>query len=248
MEEMDPEIVALFHRVHAGLPRQAPGSAATSALLLRLAGNLPESPRVLDIGCGPGSASILLAELTGGTVVGVDTHRPFLDELLERAEAAGVADRVSALEAPMEALPTEAGTFDLIWAEGSAYIMGFDAALAAWRPFLSPGGVLVLTEAEYTTPNPAAGTKAFWEPGYPAMRTTAANVAASQEAGWEVRATYLLPDSDWAEYYDPITERAATLRAEGVDAEVLDMVTEEIGIRERHGNDYGYTGYVLAPR
>src|SRR5689334_14645508 len=137
----------LFWRAHTGLPREAPGSAATTRLLLRLAGVLPHAPRIVDVGCGTGPASILLAQLTGGSVTAVDRHEPFLAEVAEKARLAGVA--VDTLNASMDALPVT--DVDLLWAEGSAYILGFDAALATWRPLLSEHGTVVLTEAEWLT-------------------------------------------------------------------------------------------------
>lgn len=50
-----------FFALHHGLPRQGPGSDATSRRLLALAGPLPARPRVLDLGCGPGRSALLLA-------------------------------------------------------------------------------------------------------------------------------------------------------------------------------------------
>ncbi|MFC7280188.1 class I SAM-dependent methyltransferase [Paractinoplanes rhizophilus] len=238
----------VFRRAHQGLPREAPGSAETTALLLRLAGPLPGRPRIVDVGCGTGPATVALARLTGGHVTAVDLHPPFLDAVTARAAAAGVGDRVTALRASMDSLPLAPGSVDLLWAEGSAYLMGFDAALAAWRPLLAAGGVLVLTEAEWLTPTPSAGARAFWDPGYPAMRTTAANVRAAERAGWIVRAVYVLPDSDWDEYYEPLAARLAELRGEGIPDEVLAPVGEEIAVRAAYGGEYAYTGYVLRPR
>jgi SAM-dependent methyltransferase len=136
----------------------------------------------------------------------------------------------------------------VVWAEGSAYLMGFDAALRAWRRLLVPGGVLVLTEAEWITPEPAPAARAFWDPAYPGMRTTDANVRAALAAGWTVAATYLLPDADWDAYYGPLAARIEELRREGIDPAMLDEVGREIDVRRRHGADYGYTGYVLRPR
>lgn len=242
------ELEDVFWRAHQGLPREAPGSERSSRLLLRLAGTLPPAPTILDVGSGTGPASLLLAELTGGRVTAVDAHEPFLVELAERAADAGLQDRVRPLLARMEALPVAPGSVDLLWAEGSAYIMGVDAALQAWQPLLVPGGVVVLTEAEWTTPEPAAAARAFWEAGYPAIRSTAGNVEAFQRAGWTVCATYLLPDSDWDAYYEPLGDRIEALRGEGVADDLLAAVGEEIGIRRAHGADYGYTGYVLRPR
>lgn len=274
--EDNGDVSAVFWRAHDGLPREAPGSEATTLLLLRLAGPLPAAPRILDIGCGPGPATIPLARATGGTVTALDLHEPFLAQVNQRADEAGLADRVTTLAAPMESVPLPAGSVDLLWAEGSAYVMGFDAALTAWRPLLATGdrhegdrhegdrhrgdqrggdqrggdrrGVAVITEAEWTTPNPAAGAREFWDADYPAMRTTSGNVAAAERLGWDVLATYRLPESDRREYYDPLAARLADLRAQGVAPELLDEVGAEITVRAEHGRDYAYTGYVLRPR
>lgn len=45
----------LFRAAHTDLPREAPGSDATTRPLLEPAGPLPSRPRVVDIGCGAGA-------------------------------------------------------------------------------------------------------------------------------------------------------------------------------------------------
>ncbi|GAA4680708.1 SAM-dependent methyltransferase [Gordonia humi] len=237
----------LFVRAHDGLPRQAPGSDSTLRLLLRLVDGLPERPRIADIGCGPGTATVSLVRETGGTATGFDTHEPFLAALRERALESGVSGSVSAVNASMLALPVGPGGVDLVWAEGSAYIMGFDAALAAWRPLIRDGGAAVVTECEWLVDEPSAEAAAFWE-AYPAMRTTPENVAAAWSAGYRVDATYVLPDSDWDEYYVPLAARIEQMRADGVDEQALAAIGEEIDLRRRCAHEYGYTAYVLRPR
>ncbi|MFF4445510.1 GNAT family N-acetyltransferase [Streptomyces sp. NPDC001502] len=245
-----------FFALHHGLPRQAPGSDASTRHLLSLCGALPERPRVLDLGCGPGRSALLLAAEagaagTGADVTAVDLHGPFLDELRTAAAARGLADRVRTIEADMGALTGEDfedGSFDLVWAEGSAYILGFDAALARWKRLLAPGGTLVLTECQWSVPDPSAGARAFWDPHY-ALRTTAGNLAAAQAAGYQVLGVHELPGSDWAEYYGPLAERVRALSGTGgpAMARALAASREELDVRARHGHEYGYTGYVLRP-
>src|SRR5690606_9762795 len=103
-------------------------------------------PLVLDIGCGSGASALVLSRLTGGTVVAVHNHQPFLVELKERAWALQGPGRkeVQPLQASMSSLPFLNGSFDLIWSEGAAYLMGFEEALLSWRPLLKREGFLVV--------------------------------------------------------------------------------------------------------
>ena len=60
-EDLNTTVREAFFALHHGLPRQGPGSDATTRRLLELAGPLPEQPRTLDLGCGPGRSALLLA-------------------------------------------------------------------------------------------------------------------------------------------------------------------------------------------
>ncbi|MFE1951449.1 GNAT family N-acetyltransferase [Streptomyces sp. NPDC059524] len=236
-----------FFALHHGLPRQGPGSDATTRRLLSFAGPLPARPRILDLGCGPGHSALLLAAETGGEVTAVDLHEPFLDELRAAARARGLDDRVHAVAADMGDLPYPAGSFDLIWAESSAYSIGFDTALARWRPLLAPGGTLALTECEWTTDAPSPEARAFWEEHYK-LRTTEENLRACTAAGYAVLGVHHQPESDWDEYYGPLAARAEAADASRPGmAEALAGTRAELAMRREHGAEYGYTGYALRP-
>ncbi|WP_260610100.1 bifunctional class I SAM-dependent methyltransferase/N-acetyltransferase [Streptomyces sp. WAC06614] len=236
--------------MHHGLPRQGPGSDATTRHLLSLCGPLPRRPRVLDLGCGPGRSALLLAAEAGAEVTAVDLHEPFLDELRAEAAGRGLSDRIRPVVADMGRLPFPDGSFDLVWAESSAYCLGLDTALRTWKRLLAPGGTLVLTECEWTDGRPSAGARAFWDRHY-ALRPGPGNLALAQAAGYRVLGTYRQPDSDWDAYYGPLRARAAAVRAAGDPAPALAAALaatrEELDVRARHGHEYGYTGYVLRP-
>ena len=234
--------LAAFEALHRGLPRQGPGSDATTRELLRAARPLPERPRALDLGCGPGRSALLLASEAGAQVTAIDLHQPFLDELRAAATARGLTS-IRTLRCSMLELPFAPGTFDLIWVEGAVYNVGFDRGLAYWGRLLAPGGALIVTECEWSTATPSAAARAFWDAHYD-LRRTEQNVAAAQALGYTVEATYRLPDSDWFdEYYTPLAQRVAT--GDPAHAAAIDATLDEIAMRRRHGRDYQYTGYVL---
>ncbi|MFI6296541.1 class I SAM-dependent methyltransferase [Nonomuraea sp. NPDC050790] len=244
----DAMLNALF-TLHHDLPRQGPGSDETTRRLLALAGPVPDRPKALDLGCGPGRSALVLAEAAGAEVIAIDLHQPFLDQLSEAAGRRGLDALIHPVNLSMAELPYPDHSFDLLWAEGSVYNVGFDQALRSWRRLLAPGGVLVVTECEWTTPDPSPDLLAYWERNYP-LRTSAQNTAAAAEAGYDVSGTYLLPDSDWfAEYYDPLESRIATadLSVPGM-SEVVAATREEIELRRRYATEYGYVGYVLRQR
>ncbi|MFH8369586.1 SAM-dependent methyltransferase [Streptomyces sp. NPDC018031] len=240
------QVTEAFFALHHGLPRQGPGSDATTRLLLARARPLPGRPRVLDAGCGGGPATLLLAEEAGARVTAVDLHQPFLDELAAEAARRGLDGRVTVLNRRMEqpALPDR--SFDVIWAESSVYAVGFDTALRVWRRLLAPGGVLAVTEMEWATTRPSAEALSHWAEHCP-LRTGAANEAAARAAGYRVDAHWAMPESDWwTEYYTPLTARiAAADPARPGMRETLAAVRKEIGLRRRHGADYRYAAYLF---
>ncbi|MEV7232071.1 bifunctional class I SAM-dependent methyltransferase/N-acetyltransferase [Polymorphospora sp. NPDC051019] len=243
----DP-VTEAFFTLHRDLPRQGPGSDATTRRLLEMAGPLPERPRVLDAGCGPGRSTLLLAEEAGAHVTAVDLHQPFLDGLAAEAARRGLGGQVTVVNCSMDQLPFPDHSFDVIWAEGSVYTIGFDTALRAWHRLLAPGGVLVATEIEWTVPSPAASARAYWDAAYP-LRTHAMNTDAAQAAGYRLSAHWPLPETDWwDEYYSPLTQRISRVdpRQPGMP-EALAALQAEIAMRREHGGDYQYAAYVLQP-
>ena len=78
---MSEELPKIFWEVHCDLPREGPGDNDSTKKAYMMLKDLPENPRILDIGCGPGMQTIELAKLSGGQIFAVDNHQPFLEQL-----------------------------------------------------------------------------------------------------------------------------------------------------------------------
>jgi SAM-dependent methyltransferase len=238
----------LFWEIYSDLPREGPGDDVSTRLAFSMCEGLPRAPRVLDIGCGPGMQTLELARLCDGGITVVDTHKPFLDELRRRARAAGVEGRITPAEASMFDLPFEPASFDLIWCEGAAYIMGLEAAFTGWRPLLADGGYVALSEIRWLKSDPPAELADFWTQ-YPGMGTVADASAIIARAGYAEIGHFTLPDASWwDDYYTPTEARLAMLEAKysgtSVDLTLLAETRREVDLRRRYADYYGYVFFV----
>ncbi|HEU4427930.1 MAG TPA: class I SAM-dependent methyltransferase [Myxococcota bacterium] len=239
----------VFWRLHDGLPKQGPGSDASTLRALSLAGPLPSGPRVLDLGCGTGRQSLTLARETGGHVSAVDVWAPSLAVLRERAAAAGLAARIETVQQSMGALDLGARTFDLVWCESAVYTIGFDAALRAWRPLLAPGGALAISELAWLRSEAPPGARRFWAGGYSAMRAHEENLRALEAQGYALLGSFTLPDADWEDgYYTELARRIPAMRTQYQEPEargVLDATEEEISVFRDREASFAYVFYVV---
>jgi SAM-dependent methyltransferase len=240
-----------FFRLFEGLPRQGPGSDACTREALRRLPVLPAAPRVLDLGCGSGRSTLVLANALRTKVIAVDNHQPFLLQLRASARERGLQDLIEIRCADMAAPGVPAGSIDLLWSEGAVYLLGFEAGLRLWLPLLTPGGCLAASECSWLVAGPPAAAAAFFREGYPGMAGIEDNIDRARAAGFDLIDHFTLPpETWWDEYYTPLEQRMARL-APTADAElaaVLDETQREIELYRRHGDSYGYVFYLLRQR
>lgn len=243
-----PRAHEIFFEVFEPLPRQGPGSLACTQRALASCGELPPSPRVLDLGCGAGAQTLHLASLSDGSILAIDSHSPLIERLRAKLEAKGLSERVEARVADMSALDVPPESFDLVWSEGALYNIGLERGLPMCAGLLRPKGYIAFTEAVWRSDNPPPEVReAFAD--YPTMGRVEDVLSLLEASGWSLIDRFDLPDAAWwDDFYSPMEERIAELRAkyaDDVEALVaLDEVAKEPQMHRRSGHCYGYTFFI----
>lgn len=243
MSETNPIFV-----LHQGLLREAPGSDETTLRTLTAAGVGGEA-HIVDMGCGPGAASLVaLRALPEARVTAIDHHAPYLETLQHRADAAGLARRLDCRIADMADPGLTPESCDLILCEGALYFLGVAEGLRRWRPLLAPGGRIAFSEAVWIKRTVPEAAKLFWME-YPAMTNRDGVRARVAEAGYRVVEDWVQPLSDWQGYLGPLGARVEALRPGADDTlrGVLDGARAEVELFERHSDAYAYAVFVVEP-
>ncbi len=186
-------------------------------------------PRILDIGCGTGVATLELARLSGGIITGVDVEKNSLDRLVSRATEEGLSDRIEVIHASMLDINFPANSFDIIWSEGAIINIGFKRGLSEWRDLLVPEGFLVVHDEMTDLPGKI---KVIHRCGYSLLGQIE-----------------LSPDIWWNEYYVPLEKEIKTVRATGfVDEKSIrqiQKVEQEIKVFDYKNDRFASVFFVL---
>lgn len=240
----------VFFTVHSNLPREGPGNRACTLKALDIADPQRRSRVVVDVACGPGMQTFdLAAALPEARILALDLHSGYLPEVATGAANRHLGNRLLVARADMRALPVADASLDLIWCEGAAYIMGFEAALHAWAPLLRNGGRIALTEAVWLKDNPPERVRLCWEE-YPALTDMAGCQRRINRAGMRLIDSFVLPDEAWWEhYYAPMRARVTSIAPDFAGDPVADAVLrecrEEIDVFEAYSAYYGYVFFVV---
>ncbi len=244
MDRMD-----YFIELYGALPRGGPGDNALTRKAFEMMENLPPSPRILDIGCGPGMQTVELLRISGGTVVALDLLPRMIARVKKAAKCAGVEDRLETVQIDMNDMEFEPATFDVIWSEGAIYFIGFEKGLAKVKDFVKPGGYVAVSEAVWLKSNPPREAVDFWQE-YPEIGSVEAKLDVLSGLGYESINHFVLPASSWTElYYNPLAKRVTENEQmwKGIpEAEaVLAEARKEILVFGNCSQYYGYAFFIM---
>jgi len=188
-----------------------------------------EKPRILDIGCGSGVPTVELAKLSDGKIIGIDINQSLLDKLNRKIEEEGFSGRVKTMKCSLFEMDFPDESFNIIWAEGSVLIIGFEKALEEWRRLLKPNGFLVVHDE---------------------IKTVSNKLKKIPSCGYKLINHFSLPeDAWWTEYYKPLEPRIKELYMKYKDnleaLKILRKYQNEIDVVKRNPKEHSSAFYVM---
>ena len=231
----------------SSIKRQGPGSPEVTVKALSFIDNLNKESKIADIGCGTGGQTMVLANLTSGSITGIDLFADFIDIFNNNFRKNNLQDRVEGVVGSMENLAFQKEDLDLIWSEGAIYNIGFERGINEWRKFLKPGGFIAVSEASWFTEKRPVEIDIFWKDAYPEIDIISNKVAQMQKAGYIPIATFVLPENCWTEhfYIPQVSAQDKFLKKYSGNKTVEDLVKNQRHEAELYNKYKEYYGYVF---
>ena len=243
--------IDLLFELSSETPQQGPGLNEYTRKAFNLLKDLPQNPLILDIGCGSGRQTIELAKISGGHITALDLHKPFLDTLEENARTSGVFDNITTVQGSMMEMDFKEHYFDIIWAESSIFVMGFEKALMEWRTFLKKGGYIAVSDVCWLKTYPPEELKEFWDASYPIMKFPEENISIIKDLGYKSVNYFILPENAWLTYYEPYKTKIKVLKkkysklGDKKKLKGLDLFQSEIDMFNKYSDYYGYCFFIM---
>lgn len=239
----------IFFDIHKNLPREGSGRDEYTQKAYEIIPKI-NKPIILDIGCGPGLQTVKLAKLSNGTIYAIDNHQPFLDQLKKTAKENNLINRIKIINKSMLKMDFPEDFFDIIWSEGSIFIIGFERGLNEWKKYIKKDGYLAVHEMAWLKSNPPKEIKDYFDEVYPSISTIDKNINIIRKCGYKILGHFPLPEDAWWDfYYNPLEKRLEKLKLKYKNnSEALEIIKEqekEINLYRRYNQWYGSVFYVM---
>ena len=188
-----------------------------------------ENPKILDVGCGSGVPTLELARLSGGEIVAVDSDQNMLDHLNHKIKEHKLEFRVKTIKCSLFKLDFPPKTFDILWAEGSIYAIGFEKGLREWRPLIKDHDYLVVHDE---------------------CRDHHEKLRVIKSCGYRLLDSFVIPHQVWwSDYYQPLEKHLQKLETQYKDnlkiLEALKNEKKEIKMFKEDPEAYSSIFYVM---
>jgi len=246
---MEEDYWKFFLEIHKDMPRQGSGRDEYTQKAFEMIPKL-KHPKILDIGCGPGLQTIKLAKISDGKVIGIDIIQQYLNQLQKLIKEEKLQDRVKAVKQSMSDIKYPEESFDIIWAEGSIFIIGFEHGLREWKKYIKPKGFLAVHEMAWIKKNPPNEIREYWEKVYPEITTIIEAIKIIKKCGYNLIGYFPLPEDAWWEfYYNPLQKRINSLKKfyqnNPKAMELIEQEEQEIAMFKKYNTWYGSVFYVM---
>ncbi|UCE52501.1 MAG: class I SAM-dependent methyltransferase [Desulfobacterales bacterium] len=170
-----------------------------------------------------------LARLSNGQIIGLDIDQPLLYKLRCKLKKTGFSDQVKAVKCSMFEISFKHESFDIIWAEGSIFRIGFERGLKEWHRFLKSNGFMVVHDE---IGNLTKKQKQISDCGYVLLGHL-----------------ILTEDVWWIEYYSPMEKQIKEFRSKYFDnpkiIKVLDKEQQEIDMFKKNPKLYASEFFII---
>lgn len=233
----------------SNIERQGPGSPEVTMKALSFIDNLNNDSNIIDIGCGTGGQTMVLAQNVPGKITGLDMFPTFIDLFNSNAKKHNLQERVKGIVGTMMELAFSDEEFDLIWSEGAIYNIGFEKGINEWNRFLKKDGCIAITEACWFTETRPEEIDNFWNNAYPEIDTISKKMDQLQKAGYVPVASFILSENCWIEnYYEPqsvVQEEFLKKHSGNQTAEnLVEEMKREVEMYNKYKEFYGYVFFI----
>lgn len=240
------EIPLYFYIAYKDLDRLSPGSVDTTLKMLdKIDININDSLNILDIACGVGSSTILLADyFKNAEVEAIDLFKHYLEIADEKIAENNLDDRVFTYQMDMNDPDFANEEFDIVFCESSIEIIGFKRGLNEWKRLLKHEGYLIVSDVSWIS-KPSSKSIKFWKNIYGEVDTIENKISQIEDAGYEFIDYVIVPEDDWKGYHKKLEKNLNTLTTDKSAKDFVGQLKKEIDHYSQNSDDYSYVFYIM---